>query len=73
MHPADNKKSILLVEDEHVTCLMMERTLRRGGYHTLVVNSGEDALDILECVKGVDLVLMDINLGEGMNGIEAVG
>ena len=66
------EKTILLVEDEILIALMEKRQLEQEGYRVLHVTSGERAI---EAVRGgndaVDIVLMDINLGPGIDGTEA--
>lgn len=64
---------ILLVEDETVSALDMRRRLRSLGYgDPLLATSGKEAVDKARDEKP-DLVLMDIILGEGMDGIDAAG
>jgi len=66
------QKNILLVEDEFLTARMEIIDLELEGYHVIHAASGEIAVDIL-CVKNepVDLILMDIDLGDGIDGTEA--
>ncbi len=47
------------------------RSLERNGYQVRVANSGEAAVALVETGARVDLVLMDIDLGAGMDGTEA--
>ncbi len=70
--PEDHPKTILLVEDEVLIALGEEQLLRAEGYQVLLAHSGEDAVRLV-CAqnKPVDLVLMDINLGRGMDGTQA--
>lgn len=64
---------ILLVEDEAVSALDMRRRLRSLGYgEPVLATSGEIAVEAARNEKP-DLVLMDIVLGEGMDGIDAAG
>ncbi len=66
------KKRILLVEDEAIIAMIEARELRREGYLVIHAGDGEKAI---AAVRGasppIDLVLMDIDLGEGMDGTEA--
>jgi len=66
-----NSKRILLVEDEPVIALSERRQLEREGYGVLHAPSGEAAVDIVDGDPGIDLVLMDINLGPGIDGTQA--
>ncbi len=65
-----NKATIMIVEDEGVVALSLERSLENLGYSVCaVVSSGEDAIKKVE-EKEPDLVLMDIMLAGEMDGIE---
>lgn len=62
---------ILIVEDDQVLALMLQRMVNEMGYEVIdVVNKGADAIDKatqLDC----DLILMDIMLEDDIDGIEA--
>ncbi|GAB4373973.1 MAG: hypothetical protein Kow009_09680 [Spirochaetales bacterium] len=66
------RKQILLVEDEAIVAYTEKKVLETEGYRVQHVSSGELAV---EYIRGntvpVDLVLMDIDLGPGMDGTEA--
>lgn len=64
-------KIILLVEDEAVVAMAEKMTLERYGYTVLTARSGEKAIERFSQPGQIDLVLMDIDLGSGMDGIEA--
>jgi len=64
-------RTILLVEDDRVSTMVESKVLSVGGYEVLSAHSGEEALDVVKSDQHVALVLMDINLGEGMEGTEA--
>ncbi|MDP2307484.1 MAG: PAS domain S-box protein [Pseudomonadota bacterium] len=64
-------RGILVVEDERIVAKDIEKTLSEMGYPVAgIASSGEEAV-----VKALELhpslVLMDINLGGGIDGIEA--
>jgi PAS domain S-box-containing protein len=63
-------KTILLVEDEVLIRTSEERDLQAFGYTTLSAESGEQALDIVTTNPDIDLILMDIDLGDGIDGTE---
>jgi len=65
-----HKKKILLVEDDALIALMESELLQSGGYEVLVAHSGEKALETFHSDQNIDLVLMDIDLGPGMDGAE---
>lgn len=62
---------ILVVEDEHIVAMGVKRMIKNMGYTLVgVASSGEDAINKAENTFP-DLVLMDIMLKGGMDGIEA--
>ena len=65
------KKTLLLVEDMALIAMAEKKELERFGYSVLTASSGEKALELFISTPGIDLVLMDINLGPGMDGTEA--
>jgi PAS domain S-box-containing protein len=69
----DLKKKLLLVEDEALIALSAKHSLERYGYDVTIASSGEKALELLESGTDFDLVLMDIDLGKGMDGTETAG
>lgn len=64
-------KTILLVEDEAIIAMAEKLTLEKHGYNVLMVYSGEEAVETARVTPGIDLVLMDIILGKGMDGAAA--
>jgi len=65
------KKNILLVEDEAILALSKSMDLRKYGYKCHHSLSGEKAIEIINQKKEpVDLILMDIDLGSGLDGIQ---
>lgn len=68
----ENIKKILLVEDDPVIALLESQQLRKEGYDITHVNSGEKAVEVIGAKRLMyDLVLMDIDLGGGIDGTEA--
>jgi DNA-binding NarL/FixJ family response regulator len=66
-----SKKSILVVDDSPTTSELIAIQLQNLGYGiSAIADSGDSALKKAEQTNP-DLVLMDINLGKGMNGIQA--
>lgn len=67
----ENKKSILIVEDEAITALNLKLDLEDLGYNVIdIVDNGDDA--IYHAVEyRPDLTIMDINLKGDINGIQA--
>ncbi|MBN1499747.1 MAG: PAS domain S-box protein [Spirochaetes bacterium] len=66
----NGKKSILLVEDESVIALSEKMQLEDYGYNVITVNTGEKAVKSIEDRPEIDLVLMDIDLGDGPDGTQ---
>ena len=63
-------KKIMIVEDELLIALSMQNELEDFGFQVCgLVNSGEKALEEMERERP-DLVLMDVNLGPSLDGIE---
>ena len=64
-------KRILLVEDDAITSLAEATAIRGFGYEVVTAYSGEEAVRTAFRDPDVSLVLMDINLGPGIDGTEA--
>ncbi len=70
--PAENRnKTILLVEDELITAMAQAQFLTNSGYNVIQAGDGDSAISIALENSEVDLVLMDIDLGSGINGTRA--
>lgn len=67
----DKKLRILIAEDEKIIALDIRNTLKSLGYEVIgIVNNGDEAVASAENLRP-DLILMDIMLNGGINGIEA--
>ena len=64
-------KKILLVEDEASIALVEARMIEQHGYEVETVHSGEQAVETAAAATEISLVLMDIDLGKGIDGTEA--
>lgn len=65
-------RTILLVEDEAIIALNTAQFLQDNGYSVIHAVTGEDAIDAVHHgQERLDLILMDIDLGSGIDGIEA--
>jgi PAS domain S-box-containing protein len=71
MNTADLKKTVLLVEDEAIISMVISEVLKRSGYNVISSGSGEKAVKLAIENDLIDLVLMDIELGSGIDGTEA--
>lgn len=65
------QKTILIVEDDTALAAQTKKILQRFGYIVQTVNSGEAAVELFKESNSIDLILMDIDLGEGMDGTQA--
>jgi CheY-like chemotaxis protein len=68
-HPAP-PETILFVEDEALVRMDMAEFLRECGYRVHEAANAKEAVQALESKFAVDLVFTDINLPEGMDGLE---
>jgi len=65
------QKTILLVEDEAIVGMVLSRQLSEYGYNVVHVLTGQKAIEAVNDNKTIiDLILMDINLGEEIDGTE---
>jgi len=69
---SDDKKKILLVDDEAIIAMHEKQQLENAGYSIKHVMSGKHAVQqALNKDMNYDLILMDINLGPGIDGTQA--
>ena len=66
----ENKKNILLVEDEALIAMAEKMELEKAGYSVIHAINGEKSLEYADEHK-IDLILMDIDLGTGIDGTVA--
>lgn len=63
-------KKFVIVEDERILSLYLKNLLNNWGYSvSSVYFRGEDFLDTIN-PEEIDMILMDINLGDGIDGID---
>lgn len=65
------KMHVMIVDDEKRLVTNLQTILKRRGFETTGVTSGEEALQILQQTRNVDVILLDVKM-EGMNGIEVL-
>ena len=63
--------TLLLVEDDPLIAVMQKRILTEHGYTVITATTGELAVEIAATDAAVRLILMDIDLGPGIDGTEA--
>ena len=68
----EKSKTLLLVEDEAIIAMDEARQLGIEGYTVVQAYSGSEAIEIVgRKGEDIDLILMDIDLGRGMDGTDA--
>ncbi len=65
------KKKLLLVEDELLIATVEMKALEKAGFSVVTAATGEEAIRKVRNTDDIDLILMDINLGPGIDGAEA--
>lgn len=65
----ETQQTILIVDDEEIQRSVLSQTLKRLKYKTISVSTGEVAVEFIKS-NNVDLILLDMMLGTGMNGRE---
>ncbi len=68
---AHDPKTILIVEDEIAISIITSEVIKSFGYNVLTADSGEKAFEITISNEKIDLILMDIDLGSGIDGTKA--
>ncbi len=64
-------KKILIVEDEKLLAETQAAQLSAHGFDMAIASTGPEAIELVKGDPGIGLVLMDIDLGKGMDGTEA--
>lgn len=67
---SQNKKTILVVEDDEVSIAFLKLVLTSHGYEVIPADNGKKAVEIFQENPDIDLILMDIKMPV-MNGIDA--
>jgi len=65
------QKKILIVEDSKLNAQITADILSKYGYKTEIVLTGEKAVEKVRSDQSTDLILMDIELGGTIDGIDA--
>ena len=66
----EGKFTVLLVENEYLIAHSEKKLLEEFGYRVLLAFSGEMAIESVNSAIDIDIILMDIDLGKGLNGIQ---
>jgi len=67
---AEKLRKILLFEDESATALVTSNMLKKNGYDVIIASDGIKAVEAVFADSAIDLILMDIDLGDGPDGTE---
>lgn len=65
------RPTILLVEDNVLIAMATAQKITDFGYEVVTAHSGEQAVNMATENQTISLILMDINLGRGIDGTEA--
>lgn len=66
-------KTLLLVEDEAIIAMVEAQVLEGFGYRVVTALTGEEAVELATEDDSISLVLMDMDLGDGIDGAETAG
>ncbi len=67
----NSKKTILIVEDDPMISVLEIKVITEAGFKAIAVGTGLDAIESIKNNPDISLIMMDINLGEGIDGTEA--
>lgn len=67
-----NSPKILLIDDDHIFCVVVSDMLTKAGYNVTTVLSGREALDLLEYEKDYDAIVLDRMMPE-LSGLDVLG
>jgi len=67
------KTTLLLVDDEPLLRARAADTLKRCGYDVVTASSGTEAIESALRDDAIGLVLIDVNLAQGIDGAEVHG
>jgi len=62
---------VLIVEDDNSMAQMCAKLVRRRGHTSCLAGSAEEALEIIDTDKGIDVVVSDVNMPR-MSGLQLV-
>jgi CheY-like chemotaxis protein len=66
-----NQKTVLLVEDHKYNLLVLKKMMERLGYAVITAVNGQEAVNICNNNKNIDLVMLDIKMPV-MDGYDAL-
>jgi CheY-like chemotaxis protein len=63
---------ILVVDDEEKIRKLIGEQLEDGGYKVILATSGDDAFEILQGTRHIDLIVTDVRMPDLMNGFDLI-
>jgi PAS domain S-box-containing protein len=66
-----HKRTVLIVDDEPLANQTIAGILQKNGYATVSATTAQQSIEIMRRTERPELVLMDIELGAGMDGVGA--
>src|SRR5215472_2976995 len=70
LRPASGQETILVVEDDEDVLVVSAESLRELGYQVVTAGNAAEALEILRGDQAVELLLSDVIMPGGMNGVQ---
>ncbi len=64
---------ILVIEDEAIIAWLIEETLEEAGFRTIAISATGDQAVAMAARRKPGIIVSDVNLGSGIDGVEAVG
>jgi len=61
---------VLLVEDDAAVRTFAAASLQEEHFYVLQASDGDEALQVARSHESIDLLLTDVEMGDGLNGIE---
>jgi len=68
--PANGHETILLVEDDEDVLAVAAESLRELGYQVATAGNAKQGMEILRGDQPIDLLLSDVMMPGGMNGVQ---
>jgi len=65
----NKQRTILIVDNDPITCAASEQIIKDFGYSTVTALTGAQAFHFFQSIY-IDLILIDVDLGDGMDGAE---
>ncbi len=63
-------KTILIVDDDRIIAMAEASFFKKNGYNAVTAGSGEEVFELLQSGLDCHMVLLDLDLGNGISGSE---